>query len=322
VHSLILAALRRLSHQEAVALDALAKALAVAPQSLEAALTQAVEAGVPLRIDASGRYRLSEPLDWLDAARVQAAVASSGLQVRVVDCCGSTNLELRNAARRGAPGGSVLAAEWQTQGRGRLGRTWHSGPCGALTFSLLWRFDPAGAGLDGLSLALGVAIARGLRRHGASVALKWPNDLLWRGRKLGGVLIELQSDAAGPYAAVIGIGLNVRLQAQERARIDQSAADLHEAGGRGVTRNEWLAAVLIETAHALRVFEHEGFAPLRDEWTSLHAHAGRRVELALPSGERREGIAAGVDESGRLLLLGAAGTQAVASGDVSLRASA
>lgn len=322
VHTLILAALRRLSQREALAVDVLAPALAVPPQSLRVAMTQALAWGAPLEIDERGRCRLVEAPDWLDAARIEAAVAGSGLQVQVVDCCASTNLALRDQARRGAPCGSVLAAEWQTQGRGRQGRPWQSGVASALTFSLLWRFDRARAGLDGLSLAVGVAIARALRRRGAMIALKWPNDLLWQGRKLGGVLIEVQGDPAGACAVVIGIGLNVRLHASERARIDQPAADLNEAGAGAMTRNDWLAAVLIELAAVLRQFEREGFAPLRDEWARLHAHAGQRVELALPSGERREGTAAGVDASGRLLLVTARGTQAVASGDVSLRASA
>ena len=216
----------------------------------------------------------------------------------------------------------MLAAEWQTQGRGRLGRAWHSGIASALTFSLLWRFDKAVAGLAGLSLAVGVAIVRTLRRASVAAQLKWPNDLVWQERKLGGILIEVHGDAAGPCAAVIGIGINTRLHGEQRARIDQAVCDVYEAGGRALSRNDWLVAMLIELCDVLGLYARQGFAALHAEWDRYHAHAGRPVALALPNGESLRGIAAGVDPSGRLLLATAHGTQAVMTGDVSLRASA
>jgi BirA family biotin operon repressor/biotin-[acetyl-CoA-carboxylase] ligase len=323
VHSLIVAALKRLSPLRYQPAAALAPALAVSPEALAEALRQAIAAGAPVRYDARRGYRLSETLDWLDGARIAAAIGRTGMAVEVVDCCGSTNAELMRSARSNAPHGRVLVAELQSDGRGRQGRRWHSGIGTALTFSLLWRFHARPVSmLNGMSLAVGVAIARALRRHGVTAELKWPNDLLWRGRKLGGILIELQGDAAGPCAAVIGIGVNVRLGSEERARIDQAVSDVREAGGSVLTRNEWLAAMLLELSDVLGAFAREGFAASRAEWDRYHAHAGRRVELALPNGARLRGIASGVDESGRLLLDTAHGTQAVMTGDVSLRASA
>jgi BirA family biotin operon repressor/biotin-[acetyl-CoA-carboxylase] ligase len=323
VHTLIVAALKRLSPLRYQPAAALAQTLAASPEAVTEALRHAVAAGVPVQHDAQLGYRLSEAPDWLDAARIASALGTTGMAVEVVDCCGSTNTELMRSARSNAPHGRVLVAELQSDGRGRQGRRWHSGIGTALTFSLLWRFQTRPVSmLNGLSLAVGVAIARALRRHGVAAELKWPNDLLWQGRKLGGILIGAQGDATGPCAAVIGIGVNVRLASEERARIDQAVSDLCEAGGSLLSRNEWLAAMLLELSDVLGAFDREGFAASRAEWDRYHAHAGRRVELALPNGTRVRGIACSVDESGRLLLDTAHGTQAVMTGDVSLRASA
>ena len=318
----MIAALKRLDSREFVSAHALGGALAIAPEAAAALVQQAAGAGLPVQYAAGRGFRLSATLDWLDAARIGAAVADAGLRLRALDCCGSTNSDLLQAARAGAASGEVLAAEWQTHGRGRLGRRWQSGLCTALTFSLLWRFDEPVSALGGLSLATGVAIVRALRRHAVDAALKWPNDVLWQGRKLGGVLIEVQGDAGGPCAAVIGVGINVCLSAGQKLSIDQAVADLHEAGGASLERGEWLAAILLELSASLHRFARSGFAPVRAEWDRYHAHAGRPVELSLPDGSRVHGLAAGVDAGGRLLLATDRGTQPFTAGDVSLRASA
>ncbi len=268
-------------------------------------------------------YRLPQPLTLLDAAQVErhlgAHAARFTLDVRAAT--DSTNTALLERASRGAPGGTVLAVEWQPGGRGRLGRAWHAGVGGALTFSLLWRFARGAAALSGLSLAVGVALARALEAAGAhGIALKWPNDVLWRGRKLAGILTELQGDALGPTVAVIGIGLNVHLAATTRARIDQAVADLEEACGRVSDRNALLARLLIELHGVLEAFAREGFAPLRAEWQRRHASRDKPVTLLLPDGARQRGRALGVAEDGALVFETRAGTKRYHSGEISLRA--
>ena len=117
----------------------------------------------------------------------------SRFTLEIVDEAASTNTLLLERAAKGARSGEALAAEWQTHGRGRLGRLWHAAPCGALTFSLVWRFARGSAALAGLSLAAGLALVRALTKLGVSdVRVKWPNDLVWHGRKLAGILIEMQ----------------------------------------------------------------------------------------------------------------------------------
>ena len=300
----------------------LARSLQVSRACVWNALDDARDSGLEVeRVHGRG-YRLREPLDWLDADRIADALAGEGLKIRVVDCCGSTNEELLRAAEAGVPSGRVLVAELQTRGRGRLGRVWHGGLARALTFSLLWRSNRPLAALGGLSLAVGVGLARALERHGVGVALKWPNDLLFRGRKLGGILIEIRGDALGPCAAVIGIGLNVRIDAAERARIDQPVAALSESGVAARSRTEWLIDILRELQAVLSEFDMAGFAAVRSDWMRLHAYQDRVVCLTFPDGKSIEGIARGVDDAARLLLDTEGGVQLIHTGDVSLRSRA
>ena len=128
----------------------------------------------------------------------------------------------------------MLAAEWQTAGRGRRGRKWTAVAGGSLTFSLGWRFDQGAGYLAGLSLAVGVAVIRALEAEGLpGVELKWPNDLIHRHLKVGGILVELNGDALGPSTVVVGVGLNVRMPATAKRDIDQPVSDLTAVAGRG-----------------------------------------------------------------------------------------
>lgn len=321
VRTLTFAVLKRLSDGEFHSGETLARELDVSRASIWNALNEAAEFGVEVaRVHGRG-YRLSPPLDWLDAPRIVAALAPNGLHVRVLDCCGSTNAEMLRAAELGAPSGEVLVAELQTQGRGRLGRSWYASVASALTFSLLWRFQRSVAALGGLSLAVGLGVARALHARGAAVGLKWPNDLLWQGAKLGGILIEVRGDSLGPCAAVIGIGINVRLPQHVKARIDQPAADLCAVPGALVSRSDLLIGLLEQLAVVLERFDAEGFAPLRAEWMRLHSHQNLAVSLSSPDGSTLHGIARGVDEQARLLIETDSGLRAIHTGDVSLRAS-
>jgi BirA family biotin operon repressor/biotin-[acetyl-CoA-carboxylase] ligase len=204
-----------------------------------------------------------------------------------------------------------------------MGRPWHAGVGRALTFSVLWRFTQGAGAMAGLSLAAGVAVIRALEGLGAEDArLKWPNDVLWRGHKLAGMLIEMQGDALGPSAAVIGVGLNVRLSKAMRSRIDQPAADLESACGRELDRSAVLAAILVQLVQVLDGFTEHGFAPLRCEWERYHAHQGQMVAVKLPTGRIEEGVASGVADDGALLFRTGTAVRRLHSGEVSVRAAA
>jgi BirA family biotin operon repressor/biotin-[acetyl-CoA-carboxylase] ligase len=256
--------------------------------------------------------------DALDALSVSVALGEHasrfGLDIR--DRCASTNTLLLDLAERGAPGRSVLACGEQSAGRGRRGRTWLSVGQGSLTFSLLWRFPATDFSPAGLSLAVGVALARTVAAFGVrGVALKWPNDVLLGGRKLAGVLIELAPDTR-TLAAIIGIGLNLRLPADFPR--DVPAAALAEALPELPSRSRLLARLLLELEAALATFEGAGFGAFREPWTARCAHLNAPVTLAGEAGGV-EGVCRGVDDDGALLLETATGIRRVVSGDVSLR---
>ncbi len=234
--------------------------------------------------------------------------------------CDSTSSELMRRADRGAPAGTVVVADTQSAGRGRRGRSWLSAPGASLTFSLLWRFSGSPARLAGLSLAVGVAVARGLEQLGAQgVCLKWPNDVLLvqaaGHAKLAGILVELASDRRGTQA-IIGIGLNLQPPAEA---LPQAVAGLNQALSGEVERHQVLTALLVALAEVLDRFDAQGFSGLRADWQQRHAWQGEAVQLLGEAETVQAGRCLGADEDGALLLETATGVQRIYSGDVSLR---
>ena len=316
--------LRLLSHVEARSGEQLARALGVSRNSVWQALGAVESIGVELIRVRGGGYRLTRPIEWLDAACVREHLGAycGSFDLHVVDAVGSTSTELMAQASAGAMDGTVLAAEFQTQGRGRRGRAWYGGVGGALTFSVLWRFEQGAGVLAGLAPAVGVALVRALRVLGvADAMLKWPNDVLVRYHKLAGTLVEIQGDVLGPSLAVLGIGLNCRLDSVMRQHVDQAVIDLSSAGV-SADRSRVLAAVLVHLAEVRQVFARHGFSPLRQEWERYHAYANRPVTLKLPDGSSQQGTVAGVDDDGCLLLQTSFGLRRFHSAEVSLRAAA
>jgi BirA family transcriptional regulator, biotin operon repressor / biotin---[acetyl-CoA-carboxylase] ligase len=241
------------------------------------------------------------------------AIRVPGAEVRVLGRCASTNAALL-AERLARP--VLLAADEQTAGRGRRGRRWHSAAgCGAL-FSLGLPLRRPARELGGLSIVAGVAAVRALHALGASdAALKWPNDLLVRGAKLGGILVQTRAQGAGSVA-VIGIGVNHRDAQTLAARLRRGVAALEDVLRPLPGRNTVIGALARELLAALRAFDAEGFEPFRDDWEMLHAHAGQRLRVRLADGRRVAGIAAGLADDGALLLRTRRGLRSVRSGSV------
>lgn len=299
--------------------EELASALGCSRASIEIRVRDLERLGVAvLEVRGSG-YRLSEPVDLLKRDQLAERLACEPwpFRVEIVNECASTNALLLERTLQGTPHASVLAAEHQTAGRGRRGNAWLSAIGGSLAFSLLWRFEQGAAGLSGLSLAVAVGAARALESLGVhEVTVKWPNDILLGGRKLGGILIEMSADCLGPSAAVIGVGLNVRLTASMAERLPE-AADLAIHGP--PSRTLLFASLLEHLAGVLDEFSRNGFAPLREEWHARHAWQGREVALEVAERRVAEGRAVGVDDDGALLVRCANGVQRFHSGDLSLK---
>jgi BirA family transcriptional regulator, biotin operon repressor / biotin---[acetyl-CoA-carboxylase] ligase len=284
--------LRELSAAQFTSGADIARRHGVSRSAVSDAMKDAANLGVQVFSLTKRGYRLAEPLELLDLAtlRAQLGATQSRVDVQLADVIDSTNSALLNQALLGAPSGTCLAAEVQTAGRGRRGRAWQSALGASLTFSMLWRFNKGAAELGGLSLAVGVAVARALRALGVDARLKWPNDIVMNDRKLGGILIETQGDMLGPTIAVVGIGLNLRLPDQMKASIDQPVTDIAtETRDAAVTapamsRNTLLARTLTELVGVLDPFQQHGFGGLVDAWRALNAHAGRMVEVNAPDG--------------------------------------
>ena len=240
--------------------------------------------------------------------------------------CESTSTLLLQRAAGGAPSGSVIVADRQSAGRGSRGRQWLATPEASLTFSVLWRFDGGLERLAGLSLAVGLAVVRALEACGAAgISLKWPNDILHHDAKLGGILVELQSNAqndADRALAVIGIGLNLCLPAnfEQRQGFALPAAALDGALSPLPERHLMFARLLIELAQVFDAFASGGFAVLRDQWQAHHAWQDRPVCLLRDGRVVHQGICRGADVDGALLVHTAAGLERCLSGDLSLRA--
>jgi BirA family transcriptional regulator, biotin operon repressor / biotin---[acetyl-CoA-carboxylase] ligase len=233
----------------------------------------------------------------------------SDLTAEVVLSVDSTNSEIMRRAKSGQLGPQLLVAHTQTAGRGRGGRTWVSQPGQALTFSLGLPLQlQASNGWSGLSLAVGVSVAEGLH---SAIRLKWPNDLVWQDRKLGGILIETVSIGEARYA-VIGVGIN--LAAPDATGLTVTPAWLAELLPQSDPQTV-LVRVLQSLLPAMQVFSACGFAAFTHRYAALDMLRDRSVRL---SGGGL-GIAAGVSTTGTLLVRTDSGLQEVSSAEVSVR---
>jgi len=251
-------------------------------------------------------------------AKALGALAGA-FALEILPECDSTNSRLLDNPPPDDGRVHVLAADRQTAGRGRRGRVWQSWPGAGLTFSVLWRFAPAAHVPAGLSLVVGLAVARTLEELGVEgVALKWPNDVLIQGKKLGGILVELSSGRGRGLAAVIGIGINLRVPADAAVDSPTGVTDLASCLASPPGPSRLLGLLLAELQRFLEIYASAGFTALRGAWQQRNAFADLPVRI-VSDDDIRTGICAGVDDDGALLLRTDTGMQRILAGDVSLR---
>jgi BirA family transcriptional regulator, biotin operon repressor / biotin---[acetyl-CoA-carboxylase] ligase len=304
----------------------LAKELKVSRAAVWKAVERLRALGVEVQALPRRGYRLSNPVELLDARRIGAELGPERMaQLRTLDLMfdvDSTNSRLLGNAPPPLGQADACLSELQHAGRGRRGRRWIA-PFGAsVALSVAWTFSDGAGALAALSLGVGVAVARALERAGAQgVTLKWPNDIWLRDRKLGGVLIELRAEASGPAHVVIGVGVNVDLPAAVRREIEAGGvrvAAVADACAAVPSRNLVAGAILDELLSMLGQFEREGFAAFRDAWTALDALSGRPARVLLGH-TVISGTSRGVDQEGALLLDTGDRVQRFVSGEASLR---
>lgn len=274
-------------------------------------------------------YRLVESCELLDASAIRKAAERPGGplagEVEVIFATDSTNERLYDepAPRAGSP--RILFAEIQRAGRGRRGRSWLAPFGSGLTFSIAWTYADAPAELSALSLAVGVQVAETLRAEGAGEAmLKWPNDIVWQNRKIGGLLIQLKLEAGGAASVVVGLGLNLALPGEARAGLAapgvMPVADLREAmGGLRPGRNVLAGRLVAAICQGLERFGRQGFAPFAARWQQLDSLAGAEVRVTQSTGIV-EGRSLGADRDGALRVETGGRVERYFAGDVSLRA--
>jgi BirA family biotin operon repressor/biotin-[acetyl-CoA-carboxylase] ligase len=287
---------------------------------LEQRLAPYIEAGYPVAFHPQGGISLQEPPDIWCAEEImgrcptrQDSDAPTWDPVLLVETS-STNDVARDHARKGARAGFLVAASRQTAGRGRLGRSWESPPERGLYVSIVLRPDlpMREAGkltiLSSLAMVDAVETVAGLRPR-----IKWPNDLVLNGRKLAGLLIETELKAGRLAFAVIGIGLNVRHQAEDFSpEVRELATSLYLATGRAYRRADLLVALL----HAMERRLAQPFQEAREAWAASSLTLGQQVSLTTGRG-RKHGQALGLDESGALLVRGDSGeVEAITAGDM------
>lgn len=300
--------------------EELAQALGVTRAAVWKRLAALVARGVILdRIRGRG-YRLAQPLDLLDAERIQARLRSdirTALHsIRVDFSTDSTSRQLLQAADCH---GRLALAEFQTHGRGRRGNVWLSPLASGICMSLGWRLDPIPHGVGALSILAGAALIRALQRAGAdAVGVKWPNDLVFQGRKLGGMLIESRAQLAGPMEVVIGIGLNVRLPGELEVAGDNRVADLSQCCTQLLTRNEIAALMVEELIDMLTSLAAGRTSAYFEQWRRHDVGIGRDGELRMAA-ETLRGRVLGISDAGMLRMSVRGVEREFTSGDLSLR---
>jgi BirA family biotin operon repressor/biotin-[acetyl-CoA-carboxylase] ligase len=228
----------------------------------------------------------------------------------------STNEQLLHS-EQAAP--AVCISEMQQNGRGRRGRQWLSPPGGNIYFSYKWQFNLGPAQLSALSLAVSVGVMRVLRRCGADkIGVKWPNDIVQNGRKLAGILLEMQGEAGGPCTVVVGIGINVRISADTAKHIDQPWTDLQQLTGKAIQRSQLVADLVCELSSVFQLYEQQQLVPFMDEWLQNDQLKQKSVSVRMAK-ECYTGIATGIDLQGNLIVDDDGVQRLFSSGEVSLR---
>lgn len=271
-------------------------------------------------------YRLPQGFELLDCERIKANLEHSASQqlkaLHVHQSLESTNKEAHQLIQRQveSASGTVILSEYQTMGRGRRGKNWVSPFAANLYLSMVWDFDQGASALQGLSLAIGVAVSRALSQLKVEgVQLKWPNDIYINHKKLGGILLEMVGDPAGQCTVIIGIGINHCMPEQSAEDIDQAWTDLNTVSKQAISRNNLAALIISHCFDVLSDYQQTGFACYQQEWQVIDAFKGTKAVVSTAN-QSTVGTPIGVDEFGALKMQLANGeVKHFIGGELSLR---
>ena len=266
-------------------------------------------------------YCLREAPELLSPEGLEKGLSSSEFGRHIVyrERVDSTNNVAKQMADDGAPEGTVVIAEEQTGGRGRLSRSFHSPFAKGLWFSVILRPAIPPMEVSKMTLLAAVALARSLRAHGLSdCGIKWPNDILLHGRKLVGILTELNGSAEKVNYIIMGIGVNTGVTASDLPEELRDIGTSFAMEGVSVQRQELLQTILLELEKLYQTVCQEGFAPILVQWRALSCMLGQKVAVS-SIGRTFTGTAADIDDDGNLIVETEGGLEKVMAGDVHVR---
>ncbi|MCZ6802567.1 MAG: bifunctional biotin--[acetyl-CoA-carboxylase] ligase/biotin operon repressor BirA [Proteobacteria bacterium] len=269
-------------------------------------------------------YRLSSSIEFLDKEILLSRIGSSAAKIlnklEIFEEIESTNQYLLENLDVSDNHGNVVLAEYQSHGRGRRGSSWASPFGSGLCLSARWHFEQPLDSLICLSLAVGSAVIRVLGKMGfEGVGLKWPNDIFFQNRKLGGLLIETRGETAGPCDVVIGLGLNIALPADFEADINQPCIDLASIKDSVPSRNVIAAELISEFMLLLDGYAEADTKDIINEWQEYDCMRGKQVKLILLD-KNITGQVVGIDDEGALLMSIDDSVRKFTAGEISLRA--
>lgn len=284
--------------------------------------------GVGIQSHARKGYHLSHAVQLYNASHISSMLDSQCREqlqrIDVLLTVDSTNQYISDHPADQGRQAVLCVAEIQSAGRGRRGRSWLAPFGSGICMSLGYWFDSVPNGFSAVTLVVGVALIRALQSVGVTDAkLKWPNDVVWQGRKLAGVLTEMRGESAGPTHVVMGIGCNMRLPEATRAQLaatQTGVVDLYEASGeQTLDRNAVVAAFTAQVLSCMKTFAQQGFVAFIHEWERYDALRNAEVKV-MQAEQSMLGVARGVSEDGSLLIETPQGIQRFTSAEVSLRA--
>ncbi|GAA6144660.1 bifunctional biotin--[acetyl-CoA-carboxylase] ligase/biotin operon repressor BirA [Thalassolituus maritimus] len=298
--------------------EALGEALGVSRAAVWKQLKKLDELDIPYSSVKGKGYRLHDPIELLDQPAIMSTVSQRLDCLELLLDVDSTNTYLFERASDHMGKRYAVFAEKQSRGRGRRGRQWIS-PFGRnIYLSLLVSFSGGMSALEGLSLAVGIAVEKAMGRLGIDgVGLKWPNDIYADGRKLAGILLEVTGEYNSHCQVVIGVGLNLSMSEGEAQEIDQPWVDLSSLRS-GLSRNQVAGTLLDELLSMVDTFQKEGFAPWQKYWSERDIYHNKDVVISSPIRDV-EGIVKGVNRKGELMLRTDRGMEIITAGELSVR---
>ncbi len=316
--------LRLIADGELYSGEVLGKSLGISRTAVWKLINSLADYGLIIDAVKGKGYRLSRPIEFLDKKLLlqrinpSAAKILSGLEM--IEEIDSTNQYLLQRLNKAEHRGTVVLAEYQTQGRGRRGSHWISPFGSGISLSISWHFEQPVESINCLSLAVGSAVIRVLTRMGfKGIGLKWPNDIFYQGKKLGGLLIEMRGETAGPCDVVIGLGLNVAFPPAFAGTIEQPWVDLASINPSIASRNEAAAELISEFISLLDGYAMTQVEDIINEWRQYDCMCGKPARLILQD-KKIQGLVKGIDNDGALLMSVNNTIQKYTAGEISLRA--